>query len=187
MAEHIPVFRPRTHRSVRKSRNDRPRATGTVLYGTGKKTPGGAGTHTGRTQDTRAHKGTRVTPTNLTTIQPSKSTNTQPYLSKPGLRSLPRSNGYNTSKRAYTGVRTWTIHAPGPATDDRGAGTLHQNTPCTDTRHKHAIKQDTWSSTVVSIIHITGTGTVPRTYKYIYTHDHCVRFIASFARPVHAA
>ena len=45
--------------------------------GTGKKTPGGAGTHTGRTQDTRAHKGTRVTPTNLTTIQPSKSTNTQ--------------------------------------------------------------------------------------------------------------
>jgi hypothetical protein len=48
---------------------------------TGKKTPGGAGTHTshtGRTQDTRAHKGTRVTPTNLTTIQPSKSANTQP-------------------------------------------------------------------------------------------------------------
>ena len=36
---------------------------------------GGAGTHTERTQDTRAHKGTRVTPTNLKTIQPSKSTN----------------------------------------------------------------------------------------------------------------
>ena len=29
----------------------------------GKKTPGGAGTHTGRTRDTRAHKGTRITGT----------------------------------------------------------------------------------------------------------------------------
>ena len=29
----------------------------------------GAGTHTGHTRDTRAHKGTRITPTNLTTIQ----------------------------------------------------------------------------------------------------------------------
>ena len=38
----------------------------TRYYRTGKKTPGGAGTHTGRTQDTRAHKGTRVTPTNCT-------------------------------------------------------------------------------------------------------------------------
>ena len=36
---------------------------------TGKKTPGGAGTHTGHTRDTQAHKGTRITPTNLTTIQ----------------------------------------------------------------------------------------------------------------------
>ena len=33
---------------------------------TGKKTPGGAGTHTGHVRDTRAHKGTRITPTNLT-------------------------------------------------------------------------------------------------------------------------
>ena len=36
---------------------------------TGKKIPGGAGTHTGHTRDTRAHKVTRITPTNLTTIQ----------------------------------------------------------------------------------------------------------------------
>ena len=28
---------------------------------TGKKTPGGAGTHTGHTRDTRAHTGTRIT------------------------------------------------------------------------------------------------------------------------------
>ena len=28
----------------------------------GKKTPGGAGTHTGHTRDTRAHNGTRITP-----------------------------------------------------------------------------------------------------------------------------
>ena len=33
---------------------------------TGKKTPGGAGTHTGHTRDTRAHTGTRITQTNLT-------------------------------------------------------------------------------------------------------------------------
>ena len=33
------------------------------------KTPGGAGTQTWHTRDTRAHKGTRITPTNLTTIQ----------------------------------------------------------------------------------------------------------------------
>jgi hypothetical protein len=32
----------------------------------GKKTPGGAGTHTGHTRDTRAHKGKRTTQTNLT-------------------------------------------------------------------------------------------------------------------------
>ena len=38
--------------------------------GTGKKTPGGAGTHTRDTQDTRGRQtGTRVTQTNLTTIQ----------------------------------------------------------------------------------------------------------------------
>ena len=37
-------------------------------YSTGKKTPGGAGTHTGK-RDTRTHKGTRTTQTNLTTIQ----------------------------------------------------------------------------------------------------------------------
>ena len=34
--------------------------------GTGKKTPGGAGTHTGHARDTRAHTGTRNTQTNLT-------------------------------------------------------------------------------------------------------------------------
>jgi hypothetical protein len=42
------------------------------LHGTGKKTPGGAGTLTRDTRDTRetrAHKGTRTTQTNLTTIQ----------------------------------------------------------------------------------------------------------------------
>jgi hypothetical protein len=36
---------------------------------TGKNTPGGAGTHTGHTRDTRTHKGTRTAQTNLTTIQ----------------------------------------------------------------------------------------------------------------------
>ena len=35
----------------------------------------GAGTHTGRTQDTRAHKGTRVTPTKAQTSQPSNHPN----------------------------------------------------------------------------------------------------------------
>ena len=37
--------------------------TGSYILPTGKKTPGGAGTHTG-------HTGTRITQTNLTTIQP---------------------------------------------------------------------------------------------------------------------
>ena len=32
------------------------------------KETGGAGTHTGHTRDTRAHKGTRITQTNLTTF-----------------------------------------------------------------------------------------------------------------------
>jgi hypothetical protein len=36
--------------------------------GTGKKIPWGAGTHTGHTGATRAHTGTRITQTNLTTI-----------------------------------------------------------------------------------------------------------------------
>jgi hypothetical protein len=36
---------------------------------TGKKTPGGAGTHARDTRDTRTHKGTQTTQTNLTTIQ----------------------------------------------------------------------------------------------------------------------
>ena len=40
----------------------------------GKKTPGGAGTHTGHTRDTRAHTGTRITQTNLTTIQTQRHT-----------------------------------------------------------------------------------------------------------------
>ena len=41
---------------------------------TGKKTPGGAGTHTGHARDTRAHTGTRITQTNLTTIQTQRHT-----------------------------------------------------------------------------------------------------------------
>ena len=40
---------------------------------TGKKTPGGAGTHT---RDTRAHAGTRITRTNLTTNHPNPTTRT---------------------------------------------------------------------------------------------------------------
>ena len=46
--------------------------------GTGKKTPGGAGTHTdtGHARDTRAHTGTRITQTNLTTIQTQRHTRT---------------------------------------------------------------------------------------------------------------
>ena len=40
---------------------------------TGKKTPGGAGTHTGHTGHTGAHAGTRITRTNLTTIHPNPS------------------------------------------------------------------------------------------------------------------
>jgi hypothetical protein len=58
-----------------------------IVYG--KKIPGGAGTRTGRTQDTRAHKGTRVTPTNLTTIQPSKSTNTPQPSTRTSARPVP--------------------------------------------------------------------------------------------------
>ena len=41
-----------------------------------KKTPGGAGTHTGQARDTRAHTGTRITQTNLTTIQTQRHTRT---------------------------------------------------------------------------------------------------------------
>ena len=74
----------------------------------GKKTPGGAGTHTGRTQDTRAHKGTRVTPTNLTTIQPSKSTmnNTtlNPHVSGKGVQG-PRASGDRI--RTHAGPVSW--------------------------------------------------------------------------------
>ena len=47
-----------------------------VQYCTGKKTPGGAGTHTGHTRDTRAHTGTRITQMNLTTIQTQRHTRT---------------------------------------------------------------------------------------------------------------
>jgi hypothetical protein len=36
---------------------------------TGKKTPGGAGTHTGHTRDTQAHKGTRITPIITGTVE----------------------------------------------------------------------------------------------------------------------
>ena len=43
----------------------------------GKKTPGGAGTHTGHTGHTRAHAGTRITRTNLTTIHPNPTTQTR--------------------------------------------------------------------------------------------------------------
>ena len=50
---------------------------------TGKKTPGGAGTHTvlfflkfTHTRDTRAHAGTRITRTNLTTNHPNPTTRT---------------------------------------------------------------------------------------------------------------
>ena len=39
-------------------------------------TTGGAGTHTGHARDTRAHKGTRITQTNLTTIQTQRHTRT---------------------------------------------------------------------------------------------------------------
>ena len=45
-----------------------------------KKTPGGAGTHIGHTRDTRdtrAHAGTRITRTNLTTIHPNPTTQTR--------------------------------------------------------------------------------------------------------------
>ena len=43
---------------------------------TGKKTPGGAGTHGTHTRDTRAHTGTRITQTNLKTIQTHRHTRT---------------------------------------------------------------------------------------------------------------
>ena len=49
-----------------------------VSYRSGKKTPGGAGTHTGHTRDTRVHTGTRITQTNLTTIQTHRAT-THPH------------------------------------------------------------------------------------------------------------
>ena len=56
----------------------------TVLYREpGKKTPGGAGTHTGHTRDTRAHTGTRITQTNLTTIQTQRHTRTTTRRPKP--------------------------------------------------------------------------------------------------------
>ena len=41
---------------------------------TGKKTPGGAGTHMGHTGHTGARAGTRITRTNLTTIHPNSTT-----------------------------------------------------------------------------------------------------------------
>ena len=44
---------------------------------TGKKTPGGAGTHTGHTGHTGARAGTRITRTNLTTIHPNPTTHTR--------------------------------------------------------------------------------------------------------------
>ena len=43
----------------------------------GKKTPGGAGTHTGHTGHTGARAGTRITRTNLTTIHPNPTTQTR--------------------------------------------------------------------------------------------------------------
>ena len=49
----------------------------------GKETPGVAGTHKGHTRDTRAQTGTRITQTNLTTIQTHKHTRTAIQTVKP--------------------------------------------------------------------------------------------------------
>ena len=62
--------------------------TGTFWRCTGKKTPGGAGTHTG-------HTGTRITQTNLTTIQTHQPT---------AVRSRP-------THRGRKGVGAWPAHA----------------------------------------------------------------------------
>ena len=70
----------------------------------GKKTPGGAGTYTGRTQDTRAHKGTRVTPTNLTTIQKHQQTTLNPHVSGKGVQG-PRASGDRI--RTHAGPVSW--------------------------------------------------------------------------------
>ena len=68
------------------------------FYGTGKKTPGAAGTHasvvlhvtfTRDTRDTRTHKGTRTTQTNLTTIQTHQQ-HTVRYRTVPVKRGSPR-------------------------------------------------------------------------------------------------
>ena len=61
---------------------------------TGKKTPGGAGTHTGHTRDTQAHKGTRAHGSHRQTSQPSKPSNTQPARLRDG-----RNRGQLNSRR----------------------------------------------------------------------------------------
>ena len=58
---------------------------GTALHVYGKKTPGGAGTHTGHaahtgTQASFLLMGTRIAQTNLSTTQPSKPTPTPPHV-----------------------------------------------------------------------------------------------------------
>jgi hypothetical protein len=91
---------------------------------TGKKTPGGAGTHTGRTQDTRAHKGTRVTPTNLTTIQPSKSTNSN---TQPTTRTSAR-------RRRLRRQRDGRLNSHGPGADRSPRSTQKRPPPANPTR-----------------------------------------------------
>ena len=72
--------------------------------GTGKKTPGGAGTHTGHTRDTHGCKklvqtGTRITQTNLTTYsQPSIKPNDTPARPRDG-RNRGRLNSRKNSRR----------------------------------------------------------------------------------------
>ena len=72
---------------------------GGVSVGTGKKTPGGAGTHTGHTRDTRAHAGTRITRTNLTTIHPKPTTHPHENRDRLNSRKDSRKPGVDRSPR----------------------------------------------------------------------------------------
>ena len=106
-----------------RSRSIDPRSTSIIPTekshrGRSKKTPGGAGTHTGHTRDTRAHTGTRIT--HRRTSQPSKPNDTpgHPHATTRDGRNRGR---LNTSTAASAQEQPQARSRPLPAADSEEA------------------------------------------------------------------
>jgi hypothetical protein len=112
------------------------------------KTPGGAGTHTGHTRDTRAGGRTRAHGSHRRTSQPSKPTNTQPARQRTGNTMcpvcVPAVSFCGTGKKTPGGAGTHTGHT--------GHADAQRHTDHTDEPHNHPNPPTT---------HGTGTEQVP--------------------------